>query len=247
MAVQLTDDVHWLPRCTSEGDRHVHASAYLIDVGDHHVLVDSGPRGDDTIGEEIDDLTDGAGVDTVVFTHSSLPHTGNAADFHARGARIISSTTLLAEMDMEYAEEWLIDQDPVIHGRQFSFVKPVFSDHIFSQWIYDHGSGVLFPSETFGNYHAPGACERVWTDGADPIEEATIEAYCHDRLSGMQYVLPELLGEAIRARLDPYDVRFIAPSHGTPIAGEHVEAYVDRLLDVATRFSQDWLYFRMND
>ena len=247
MVTQLTDDLYWLERCTSVDGRHLHVSAYLYVTEAGNILIDSGPHGDESIAAEVDQLTDGDGVDTVLFTHSSLPHTGNAAAFHADGARVISSTSLLAEMDMGYAEEWRIDEQPTIHGRTFSFVKPVFSDHIFSQWIFDHEEGVLFPSETFGNYHDPGDCAHVWASDAVPIPEDDIRAYCQDRLPGMKCIRPELLEEGLRARLETYDVSLVAPSHGTPIESDHVDAYVERLITVATRFSQDWLYHRMND
>lgn len=247
MVTQLTDELYWLERCTAEGDRHLHVSAYLLTTDDGNILIDSGPRGDDTIAEEVDQLTGGDGVDTVLFTHSSLPHTGNAAAFHATGARVISATSLLAEMDMTYAEEWLIDEQPTIHGREFSFVKPVFSDHIFSQWIYDHDAGVLFPSETFGNYHDPGECSRNWDDAAAPIPEKDIRAYCIDRLPGIAYIRPELLEKGLRSRLETYDPTLVAPSHGTPIREEYVDEYIDRLLAVTRQLSDDWLYHRMND
>lgn len=247
MAVELVDGVHWLPRCHEVDGRHLHVSVYLIEGADGYVLVDTGARGDDSIREEVEALTEAAGVDTVVFTHSSLPHTGNAAVYHAEGARIVSATSLLAEMGMAYAEEWLIDEEPEICGRRFSFVKPVFSDHVFSQWVVDHEAGVLFPSETFGNYHDPGECALTWDDLADGITEADVDEYCRDRLPGMAYVLPETLEAALRARLDAYDVRYVAPSHGNPIPGDRVDEYVDRLLDVASRFAEDWDSFTMNE
>lgn len=247
MATEILDGVYWINKCRTVNDQHLHVSVYLIEENNRYILIDAGAYDENTIVEEVNSLTDGEGVDTVLFTHTSLPHTGKASEFHERDANIITSTSLPAEMGMKYGEEWLIDEQPEIHGREFAFLKPIYSDHIFSQWIFDKKQSILFPSETFGNYHSYEHCGAVWDGPEFEIAEEDINRYCRDRLSGMQYIIPERLESTLTSKLDEFDIEYIAPSHGNPIAAKHIDEFVARFVEVAADISNDWIYTKMNE
>ena len=240
MSVQLTEDVHWVGSCEDAGEsRHVHVSVYLIDTGDEYVLVDAGPPHETDIGDEVDRLTGGAGVDTLLLTHTNMPHTGHAREYADRGVRVLSATDIPEEFG-GYGELWNRDETVDLAGRAFSFPKPPMTDHVYSLWLYDHGSGVLFSSEALGNYHPPGRCEAVWDELGDEVSRAEVEDYVRDRLPWVRYVAPEKLESTLRNRLDGYDVSYVAPGHGTPVAGEHLDAYLDRLMDVVREVAGEW-------
>jgi len=241
MSVQLTDDIHWLGTCEDvrDRDRHVHVSVYLVDAGDEYVLVDAGPPHEPDIDDEIDRITGGQGVDTLLLTHTNMPHTGHAHQYADRGARVLSATDIPEEFG-DYGELWKRDDTVEIAGREFSFPKPPMTDHVYSLWLYDHDSGVLFSSEALGNYHTAGQCDAVWDADGGEIAREDIAAYVRDRLPWVRYVVPGKLESTLRDRLGGYDISHVAPSHGTPIAGDTLETYIDRLMDVVEEAADEW-------
>ncbi|MEF8907891.1 MAG: MBL fold metallo-hydrolase [Haloarculaceae archaeon] len=240
MSVQLAEDVHWVGACEdADSGRHVHVSVYLVDAGDEYILVDAGPPHETDIGDEVDRLTGGQGVDTLLLTHTNMPHTGHVHEYADRGARVLSATDIPEEFG-GYGELWSRDETVELAGREFSFPKPPMTDHVYSLWLYDHDSGVLFSSEALGNYHSPGRCESVWDGPGGEVSRADIGAYVHDRLPWVRYVVPGKLESTLRERLGGYDVSYVAPGHGTPVASDHLDAYLDRLLDVVEEVAEEW-------
>ena len=240
MSVQLAEDVHWVGTCEDAGEgRHVHVSVYLVDAGGEYILVDAGPPHDTDIGAEVDRLTGGEGVDTLLLTHTNMPHTGHVHEYADRGVRVLSATDIPEEFG-GYGELWSRDETVELAGREFSFPKPPMTDHVYSLWLYDHGSGVLFSSEALGNYHPPGRCESVWDGSGGEVSRGDIEAYVRDRLPWVRYVAPEKLESTLRDRLRGYDVSCVAPGHGTPVAGDRLDAYLDRLMAVVREVAGEW-------
>jgi flavorubredoxin len=241
-SVRLTEDVHWVGTCEAvEGTdgRHVHVSVYLIEAGDEYVLVDAGPPHTPDIDDEIDRLTGGEGVDTLLLTHTNMPHTGGVAGYADRGARVLSATDIPEEFG-DYGERWHREETVELAGRRFSFPKPPMTDHVYSLWLFDHDSGVLFSSEALGNYHSPDRCEAVWDADGGAIARADIEAFVRDRLPWVRYVVPGKLESTLRARLGEYGIAYVAPGHGNPIAGSRLDAYLDRLMEVVERVAGEW-------
>lgn len=253
-ARELTDGVWWIRSCeavdrgarhaadSADGTRaaaesHVHASVYLLEGPDGWILVDAGPPDAAHVREAVADLTDGAGVEAVVMTHTNLPHAGDIGQYE--DARVYSATDIPPEFG-DYGELWKLTETHDVCGREISFVKPPMTDHIYSLWLFDHDSGTMFTSEALGNYHRPGRCDEVWDAPDRAIDAADVDAYCRDRLPWLQYVDPEAFRSTLLDRLDPYDVDWVAPSHGTPVAGDHLETYLDQLLTVAQGISEDW-------
>ena len=239
MSVQLTEDVHWVGACEDARDRHVHVSVYLVEAGEEWVLIDAGPPHETDIGDEVDRITGGEGVDTLLLTHTNMPHTGHAHEYADRGVRVLSATDIPEEFG-GYGELWRRDDTVEVAGRPFSFPKPPMTDHVYSLWLYDHDSGVLFSSEALGNYHTEGQCTGVWGDGGTEITREDIEAFVRDRLPWVRYVVPEKLESTLRARLGEYDVSYVAPGHGNPVAGDRLETYLDRLMDVVREVAGEW-------
>lgn len=239
MAVALAEDLWWIPTCEpvdGDPDRHVHASVYLLAGPTGWILVDAGPPDATAIRTAVDELTDGAGVDTIVMTHTNLPHAG---DIGAHDARVLSATDIPDEFG-GYGEFWKLDETHDVCGRAVSFIKPPMTDHVYSLWVFDHGTGTLFVSEALGNYHRAGDCETVWDGPETAVDAIDLDDYCRDRLPWLQYVVPVKFRSTLERRLDGVPVELVAPSHGTPVAGRHLDVYVDRLMAVTEAIAADW-------
>ncbi|MFB6171311.1 MAG: MBL fold metallo-hydrolase [Haloarculaceae archaeon] len=240
MPVELADGLWWIPQCEPVGDdddRHVHASVYLLTGAGGNVLVDAGPPDAAHVREAVEDVTDGAGVDALVMTHTNLPHAGDVGAYE--DARVYSATDIPPEFG-GYGELWKIDETHDVCGREISFVKPPMTDHVYSQWPFDHDTGTLFTSEALGNYHRPGRCTEVWDAPERAVATEDVDAYCRDRLPWLQYARPESFRETLERRLGRFDVDRVAPSHGTPVTAAHLPAYVERLLTVTAGIADDW-------
>lgn len=234
MTRRLTDDVHWLAHCHPDGDRHMHMSEYLLHGPEGTVLVDSGSSHyRESIVDEVNRLTDGAGPDVVVLTHSTLPHTENVPAFEAEWGEIetVAATGRFPEIvGLPNARPRQLNQPVEFAGRPFTCVHPLLTDVTVSQWVYDHESGVLFTAEAFGHYHAPGTCEQTSEEMAGGIPAAYVDQFYLDKLPFVDFLDRERLGDAFEVLFDVLDVSYVAPIHGNPVAGEDVAAYVDDVL-----------------
>ena len=230
MSRELVDGVHWITNCHPDGDRHLHMSQYLIRDETGTVLVDSGSshyRAE--IVAEVNRLTDGAGPDVVLLTHSTLPHTENVPAFEAEWGETetIAATGRFPEIvGLPDAQTRRLNQPVEFAGRPFTCIHPLLTDVTVSQWAYDHESGVLFTAEAFGHYHDDGCCELTTAeiDGGIPTEN--IDDFYLDKLPFVDLLDREKLGDAFEMLFDILDVTYVAPIHGNPVATEDIDDYV---------------------
>lgn len=234
MTTQLTDDVHWITNCHPDGGRHLHLSEYLIQGADGTVLVDSGSgQHDEAIVEEVNRLTDGAGPDVVLLTHSTLPHTENVPRFESEWGEIetVAATGRFPEIvGLPDATPRQLNQPVEFAGRPFTCIHPLLTDVTVSQWVYDHESGVLFTAEAFGHYHDPGACTLTSAelDGGLPADH--VAQFYADKLPFVDFLDCDALEDAFDMLFDILDISYVAPIHGNPVAAEDVPAYVDDVM-----------------
>lgn len=230
----LTDDVHWLTNCHPDDGRHMHMSEYLIDGEEGTVLVDSGSSHyREEIVAEVNRLTDGAGPDVVLLTHSTLPHTENVPAFEDEWGDIetIAATGRFPEIvGLPSAQPRQLNRPVEFAGRPFTCIHPLLTDVTVSQWAFDHESGVLFTAEAFGHYHDPGTCGQTSAEieGGIPVEY--IEQFYLDKLPFVDYLDCETLGDAFEMMFDILDVSYVAPIHGTPVARQDIDDYVDDVM-----------------
>jgi flavorubredoxin len=239
MTRRLTEEVHWLSNCREEAGRHLHMSEYLIEGEDGTVLVDSGSSlYQDEIVDEIDRLTDGAGPDAILLTHSTLPHTENVPALTDRWGEIttVSATGRYPEIvGLPDAEPRQLNRPIEYGGREFTCIHPILTDVTVSQWIFDHRSRVLFTAEAFGHYHAPDDCAATSAELDGGIDYRDVEDFYLDTLPFARFLDRRKLESAFESLFDVLDVSYVAPIHGTPIAAEDVDDYVEdvvRAVDV---------------
>lgn len=241
--VPLTDDVRWLNECYPHEERHEHVSVYLIRSEEGFILVDSGSfYHRDPIEDRIASATDADGLDAILLSHSDYPHAGNVSEFRERwgDVELIASSGSPELQGLSDARRCRIGESLTVSGRQFSFIDPPLADRSHTTWIYDHESGVLFTADGFGNYHTPGQCDAISQDFADGIPAEAIYEFHAKNLVWLRYVDPDKLQAALTAIFDDYDVSFVAPVHGNPIAGPNLDEYLDKLIDAASRITSEY-------
>ena len=242
MAVQLTDEVRWLNECYDHGGRHEHVSVYLVD-GDRRLLVDTGSfYHREAITAEIEAATGARGVDGIVLSHSDYPHSGNVGAVREEGEDVTvyaSSAAPESQGLPPTAVKCDIGGSMDVEGRRLSFIDPPLADRSHTTWIYDRDSGVLFTADGFGSYHDAGDCDLVSDDMPDGVPYEDIYEYHNDALVWLRYVDPGKLRAALEDIFDEYDVSYVAPVHGHPVARDDLEEYLDRLIRAAGRISDE--------
>jgi flavorubredoxin len=242
-AVTLADGVQWLNECYPHGERHEHVSVYLIRSEQASILVDSGSfYHRDPIEDRIARSTDGDGLDAIVLSHSDYPHAGNVSEFRGKwdDVELVASSGSPELQGLSDARRCRIGESLTVADRRFSFIDPPLADRSHTTWIYDHGSGVLFTADGFGNYHLPSQCDATSHDFADGIPLEAIYEFHAKNLVWLRYVDPDKLRAALTDIFDEYDVSYVAPIHGNPIAGSEIDEYLDKLVDAAARIASEY-------
>lgn len=227
---QLTDDVYWLGQCDAENGAHLHLSQYVIDGDESTYLVDAGAGLESALVERVETIADGSVVDVLLLTHAVLPHTANVSRVRERwpGVEIIATTPIVATQGLpEDSDYKLTNHEETIGDRTFTFIDPLITDVVLSNWIYDHPSKTLFTAEGVGHYHQDGACEATSSTLPDGIEFENVRRFHEDKLPFLEVVDPDKLRRAFHALFESYDVETVAPMHGNPIDREHIPEYVD--------------------
>ncbi|PSP52089.1 hypothetical protein BRC67_05935 [Halobacteriales archaeon QH_3_68_24] len=219
MTVQVTETVEWVHQCYEHEGDHEHVSLYLLRAGEDAILVDSGSfYHREAIADAIDDATGGEGPDAIVLSHSDYPHAANVSPYPVQ-----ASTPYRCEC-----------------GGAFGFVDPPLADRSHTTWIYDHGDGVLFTADGFGNYHEPGQCRYLSGDFADVTPAERIYEYHRDNLVWLRYVAPEKVERTLDDIFERFDVNAVAPIHGNPIEGDDLPVYRERLSDAIRRIADEY-------
>lgn len=242
MAVQLTDDTYWINECYGSGGKHEHVSVYLIDYGGQFVIVDSGSfYHREEIEAEIRAITDGAGIDAILLSHSDYPHSANVSNFREEwgDVELVASSGSPEIQGLSDATKCEIGGSMEVLGRTFSFIDPPLADRSHTTWVYDHEDRVLYTADGFGNVHVPGECEYHSGEFAE-LPARKIYEYHRDNLVWLRYVDPSRLRAALDAIFEAYDVSFVAPVHGNPIRGEDLDEYLDVLERASERIAGEY-------
>lgn len=232
-AENLGDGVHWIGNCYPVHQYHMHISEYLLQGDRGTVLIDSGAEQyRESITARIRELTDGRGPDSILLTHSTLPHTENVRHLKDEwpDAQVITASSVPSIVGLPDAKPWRLNETVDVQGRRMSFLDPLLTDVVLSQWVFDHDSRILFTAEAIGNYHHPGDCTDVFV-GDHSIRREYIERYYADKLPFLWYVDSDRLTEMFSVLLDDLDVEYIAPMHGNPIHRSHMEQYLSDLCE----------------
>ncbi|QZP38290.1 MBL fold metallo-hydrolase [Halobaculum magnesiiphilum] len=242
MTVQVTPSVEWINQCYEHEGDHEHVSLYLLRAPEGTVLVDSGSfYHREEITAAVDEATDGDGPDAIVLSHSDYPHAANVSPLggDTEDVELVASSASPAQQGLPDARKCDIGGSLTIEGREFSFIDPPLADRSHTTWIYDHGDGVLFTADGFGNYHDPGRCDSLSDDFPESTPTERIYEYHRDNLVWLRYVAPEKVDRTLDDIFASYDVNAVAPIHGNPIVGDDLDTYRERLRDSIERIASE--------
>ncbi|MFC6784509.1 MBL fold metallo-hydrolase [Halobaculum halobium] len=242
MTVQVTPSVEWINQCYDHEGGHEHVSLYLLRAPEGTVLVDSGSfYHREEITAAVDEATDGDGPDAIVLSHSDYPHAANVSPLggDTGNVELVASSASPAQQGLPDARKCDIGGSLTIQGREFSFIDPPLADRSHTTWIYDHGDGVLFTADGFGNYHDPGQCDYRSGDFAEGTPAQRVYEYHRDNLVWLRYVAPEKVDRTLDDIFASYDVTAVAPIHGNPIESDDLDTYRDRLRAAMERIASE--------
>ena len=243
MTVQVTETVGWVYQCYEHEGDHEHVSLYLLRAGEDAILVDSGSfYHREAIADAIDDATGGEGPDAIVLSHSDYPHAANVSPLggDTQEVELVASSGSPDQQGLPDDRKCEIGESMDVLGRRFSFIDPPLADRSHTTWIYDHGDGVLFTADGFGNYHEPGQCRYLSGDFADVTPAERIYEYHRDNLVWLRYVAPEKVERTLDDIFERFDVNAVAPIHGNPIEGDDLPVYRERLSDAIRRIADEY-------
>ncbi len=232
MTVPLIGGVEWLHECYPEQDGHLHVSVYLVHAAEGDILVDSGSfYHRDGLSRRISAATGGAGPASLILSHSDYPHSGNIPSFRDEWGdfEIVASCASPEIQGLPYARRARIGETLEIRGRRFTFLDPPLADRSHTTWIFDEESRVLFVADGFGTLHPPGTCDRLWGDLPVEGRREGVREFHAQTLRWLEYVDPARLMSALRDIFDRHPAAAVAPIHGPPIVGGHLEEYLDQL------------------
>lgn len=239
----IADRIQWIHQCYATDAWHMHTSQYLIG-GDRKVLIDAGSDHQrDSAIDDIKTALDGATPEALLLTHSILPHTENLPRIQAEwpDIDIIAATNAPTVVGLpDTAEPKILNDRRTIAGEPFSFLDPLLTDVVGSNWILHEPTGTLFTAEGVGHYHHPSDCNYTSSELENGIPPDAVHAFHRDKLSFLGYLDPEKLRGGFVSILDAFDIQRIAPMHGNPVDPTDIDAYVDRVIDSAAEFARDW-------
>lgn len=241
--VPLTADTGWINECFPVDGLHLHVSVFLVRADRRNIVIDSGSfhhrssierRLTATVGDE--------GLHAIILSHTDYPHAANVGAFRREWGdiEIIASSGAPEIQGLPYATKASIGGSLVVQGRTFSFLDPPLADRSHTSWIFDHVSRILYTADGFGSFHEPSACRSTSVDLEGSIELANIYRYHAEALPWLRYVDPDRLEAKLRGIFERFDVAFVAPVHGTPIAHGDLPDYLDRLVRAAARISREY-------
>jgi flavorubredoxin len=241
MTRQITDSVHWLNICyDTEGElpagQHNHIASYIIEAPDGYIIIDTGSHLDEeAILDGVEEITGGNGIEAIIASHGDLPHLGNLDDLIAEWGDVdVYGPGAVPEVHglPHTTIHTNLGEDLEIAGRRFHLVDPPLADRTHTIWVYDYASKVLFTADGFGNFHnPPEECDALSTELEDGVRFEDLHGYHAQKLKWFEYVESDRLRPVMDDLFEAYDVSYVAPIHGNPIAAEDIEQYLDRLMD----------------
>ena len=84
-------------------------------------------------------------------------------------------------------------------------------------------------------------CDLISSDIPEGIAADDIYDFHCESLVFLRYFNPDKLRSTLETLFSTYDITYIAPVHGNPIARENLDAYLDRLNQSVTRISEEYI------
>ena len=242
--VKLTADVEWINECYPTQGRHEHVSVYLIRTAEKYIIIDSGSYYHrERIRARILAATGEHGIGAIILSHADYPHAANVNAFRREWGEIdvIASSGVPELQGLPFAKKSKIGGSLEVFERKFSFIDPPLADRSHTSWIYDHGSGILFTADGMGNFHQPGQCGLTFGEFPGGVPLTDIYDFHRTALVWLRYVDPARLRARLESIYAQFNITYIAPIHGNPIAIQDLSTFMDRLDETASRISNEYI------
>lgn len=203
-------------------------SAFLI-RDDKSLLIDTvAPRQQAAMLQALEFILGGQPLDYIWISHVELPHAGNAPAIQRRypGAKLVA-----LDEGEHYALHGLAGAQLVSPGQTIELgthtleiVDGLFVDHGLSMWAYERRTGMLFTADWAHNLHEParGECflflDEMEAGGyarARHLDDVKVNAWF--QFPWLRWTDPEKIAQAVAQLFQRYDVKILAPSHGSVI------------------------------
>lgn len=237
MITQLTQDIDWIHECHDVDGRHIHSSTYVIHAAEGDLLVDTGDlHYQDQVLLQIDQVTDGSGIDGLFVSKSHLPHAANVSAISDRwpevevvfpgGIHNVHGFPAVTQWPHQGTNEWF--------GREFETTRGPLIDLDHTTWLFDRDARVFFTIDGCCSYHADHECDLLSNERSRPFELSDIQDFYRDILVWLQYSNPDKVLAGMDAVFKNKDIDYVAPGHGNPIYRDDLSSYMD-ILDEAIR------------
>lgn len=244
MSVKISDDTYWINECHEQEEDHVHISIYLIQHEDSYIIIDTGTNFHrETMQDQVRSLTDGAGPDVVVLSHNDLHHVGNVHAFRDLVQEVevrlpYSGTTNYFPEDFGIgpAKQYNMGTAFDVRGREIRPIEPLLADRAAVSWTVDRESNILFSSDGFGHYHR-NYCNATSIRKKPSYDD--ILQYHKDTFKWLELINPAELMRYFDEILDVYDIKVIAPAHGSPIMEGDIPDYRRQFEEVVTEIASE--------
>ena len=237
MIRNVCSDVFQVGECVAGAAGHEAVQVYVLMNAGRPILVDCGSQLHRAgLMAALTELLAGQPVDTVLLTHSELPHAGNLRQVAERwpGVRVIVSNVMLPYIEitpalpLERVATLKAGASLMVAGRQLEFVDALLKDQPGSQWINDPVTGTLFTGEGFGYLHSAEQCGQFSDEVAGGLSVEAFQVYHRTAFRFLRWVIADRLNADLDRMFERYAVRNIAPIHGHALRGD-VPAHVARL------------------
>ena len=242
-AVKLGQDIEWVNECYPTQGRHEHVSVYLIPTATKYIIIDTGSYYHrESVRARILAATGQQGIGAIILSHADYPHAANVNAFRSAWGDmdVIASSGVPELQGLPYAKKSKIGGSLEVLGRKFSFLDPPLADRSHTSWIFDHGSGFLFTADGMGNYHLPGQCDLTFDEFPGGVPLSDIYDFHKTALVWLRYVDPARLRARLESIYNQFDISYIAPIHGNPIAIKDLDIFMDRLIETAALITNEY-------
>lgn len=236
MIRRVTDDLYQIGECVAGSHGHKVVGVYVLTNEGRPILVDCGSQlHRSELMKQLDRVLERSTPEIVFLTHSELPHSGNLQAIAERWPNIRAIVSNIMLPYIELAPALPLDQITAanpgtmleVAGRHLELVAALLRDQPGSQWIYDSKTKTLFTGDGFGYYHAADHCDLFNDELGSGIRPEQFRSYHRNAFRFLRWIVPERLNADLDKLFQVFDVRILAPIHGSAIRG-NIPVHVKR-------------------
>ncbi len=244
----VTSDIVQFGESVAGENGYEDVRVYVILNEGRPIIIDCGSHiHRDNVMRELEEVLDGATPEWVFLTHSELPHSGNLQriaekwpDIQVKVSNVLLSYIEIAPViPLNQISAAKPGSTLTVGHRTLIFVDALLKDQPGSQWIYDPKTGVLFTGDGFGYYHPAEQTDKFSDEIEGGIQTEQFTPYHHNAFRFLRWVQPQKFNTDLDKLFHDYDVKAIAPIHGSAIRSD-IPEHVGRLKQSISQIYQSY-------